>query len=87
MAFLQEKAVELGISSDESVEIKSGVESGDQVVTGVTADMVAGMKVTAMPQVDATSDAASTQVRHQQKVRLSPAQRQLPNKPGRDCRN
>lgn len=56
---LTRKAVELGISSDESVEVKSGVKAGDQVVTGVTADMVAGMKVTAMPQVDATSDAAS----------------------------
>lgn len=48
---LKKKAVETGLSSDDGVEIKSGLSLGDKVVTsGVEAGMEEGTKVTAVEE-------------------------------------
>lgn len=43
------KPVQTGISSDMEIEITEGINEGDQILTEVTADIVEGMAVTAMP--------------------------------------
>ena len=43
---MKKKAVELGITSNSKVEIKSGLEEGDQVVSDTFGAVEEGMKVT-----------------------------------------
>ena len=47
---LVKKPVVTGISSDTMIQIVEGLSEGEQVVTEVTATLVEGMPVMAMPQ-------------------------------------
>ena len=47
---LLRKDVEAGISSDTQIQIISGLEAGEQVVTQVTGELSEGMEVTPMPE-------------------------------------
>ena len=55
---LVRKEVETGISSDEYVQILSGLSEGDAVITDVTGDMTEGMAVTAVSADEADAQNA-----------------------------
>lgn len=55
---LVRKEVETGISSDEYVQILSGLSEGDAVITDVTGDMTEGMAVTAVSADEADAQKA-----------------------------
>ncbi|MDE6185749.1 MAG: hypothetical protein K2G39_10035 [Lachnospiraceae bacterium] len=47
---LVKKRITTGISSDTMVQVTEGLSDGEQVVTDVTANLMEGMVVAAMPQ-------------------------------------
>ncbi len=49
-SILVKKKITTGISSDTMVQVTEGLKEGDQVVTNVSANLMEGMTVMALPQ-------------------------------------
>ena len=48
---VEKKIIEKGLSSDDSVEVKSGLAAGDKVISGgLTTDIAEGIRVTAVEE-------------------------------------